>query len=181
MSKINLRSEYYTLDADVLAYEGELMEVGIQIENNIQIGDFLICEYMSQELETRVIKRTNNQLWLFVPYQAHHVSNERRQHIRYQSNIPGLLINEDNTISVTIVDFNPKGFGLQLATDEIQIGQQYYLMVRSELLSIIPKIVIAHHTQLPEGSRFGSEIITIKSEDYKHLRVYLMFQRLLNR
>jgi len=131
MSRIQIITEYYTLDGEVIAYEGELMEVTIPSDHNIQIGDFLICEYMNQELETRVIKRTNNQLWLFVPYQAHDVGSERRQKIRYQSKIPGLLINEDETISVTIVDFNHRGFGLQLDTSDIHIGQQFYLMVRS--------------------------------------------------
>ncbi len=180
MSNIQIITEYNTMDGEVLAYEGELMEVSVPIENNIQIGDFIICEYMNQELETRVIKRTNNQLWLFVPYQAHDVSNERRQYNRYLSSIPGLLINADNTIPVTVVDFSHRGFGLQLDSDEIEIGQQYYLMIRSELLSIIPEVVIAHHTHVSVGSRFGSMIKTIKSEDYKNLRVYLMFQHLLN-
>lgn len=180
MSKIQIITEYSTLDGEVLAYEGELMEVSLTLANNIQIGDFIICEYMNQELETRVIKRTNNQLWLFVPYQTHDISNERRQHNRYPSVLSGLLINEVNTIPVTIVDFNHKGFGLQLASDNIQVGEHYCLMIRSDLLSIIPEVVIAHHTQISEGSRFGSRITSMKSEDYKNLRVYLMFQHLLN-
>lgn len=111
-----LVTSYGNFKAEVVSFQGELMELNlIDYDFNVVIGNLLTCIYHNNYMESRLIRKIDNQLFLFIPQPTYSLFEDRRTSHR---------------IHVTSTD------------DAIHLNDDYHLAISSEYLSIVPHIKI---------------------------------------
>jgi hypothetical protein len=179
VDKALLHLDHCDLEAKVVSYEGELMEIEHSRIDAFRVGDFLSCDYSGLQLEARVLKVGGDRIYLFTSSQPRPSSSERRSLPRQSVEIPAHLMNIDDTFPIQIVDIHLWGVGFVSPDANIDTGRNYYLTVDSHSLNFTAQIKVSSRVETLGGYRYGAEIAFMKKDDLKQLRVFLMFRQFI--
>jgi hypothetical protein len=176
-----LVTNYGNFRADVVSFQGELMELTlIDDEFNTEIGSSITCIYHNNYMESRLIRKNGDQLFLFIPQPVYSLFEDRRNSVRIDVNMPAILINKEFHIPVKLTDISLKGFSF-IASDSstIQLKDDYHLAISSDYLSIVPHVRIINQILSTDGIRFGTEVLYIQQDSLLQLKKFLMYHQVL--
>lgn len=179
-NEAQLVTSYGNFKAEVVSFKGELMELNVLDRDfNMIIGNSLTCLYHNKYMESRLLRKVENQLFLFVPQPAFTLFDDRRDSLRIDVALAALLINKDIHIPVKVTSVSFKGIGFTASDNSFFLNNDYHLAISSDYLSVVPHIKIKNQVLTPEGARFGAKIIFIQHDSLLQLKKFIMYHQIL--
>ncbi len=165
--------------------EGEVMHVFLKNPAEFEIGDSVHCLFSTIRFESKVLKKDNQCIYLFIPIFLKKFPNERRKFPRLDVNCSALIndflsekvFEQAATMEVNIIDISLSGFGL-LSCRPLKKNIPYFLYVKGQELSLNPKVIIHNEKYTDQGIRYGSEILSISKKDLCLLRKFILSEQL---
>lgn len=166
--------------------EGELMNITVNKPDYFHVGDSIQCNCFGLNFQTKILKKENNQLYVYAPIFIDRIPEDRRKLPRVNVHLPAYINDCISTQlfdlpvdkQVTVIDLTIKGFGI-LTTEPLRKNFLYYLHVDLGGVVIKPKVLIRNELIYDEGFRYGCEIHSLKDNEFRALRSFILMKQLI--
>lgn len=179
MEYIQLVKNQMIIQAALFSIEGELMNVIIKEADMYYVGDSIICLLESHTIPTKVIKKKDNNLYLYIPWSEFQRLKERRRAVRIPLLADAQILSNSNRMTATILDVSIHGIGFE-CKDKLQMNEVYKIMFSIENNVNHFMVMIKNMQQSEVGYRIGGLFIDATEKDLFYIRRYILNQQLEN-
>ena len=178
MEYINIWKSGEVSMAALFFIEGELMNVIVREPERFHTGDTVYCLLQSQKLETKIIKKEDFNLYLFVPWFKRLKGKERRKAARVELHVPGVLRAGDQTAEVRLSDISLRGLAF-ISTHRLQdLDGPYRIIFYMEGIRSSFLFKVENEQELDGSYRYGGSFLGVASEDLYYIRRYVLNKQL---
>lgn len=157
--------------------EGELMNVVVKDETQFRVGDAIICVIDKHAFSTKIIKKQENNLYVYVPWNELQKLDERRRAVRVDFQTDAQITATSQTVQATIRDVSIKGVGF-ICKDALLLNQQYPILFTIEDKQHRFDVVIKNGQPVADGFRYGSAFVTATEKELFYVRRYILKEQL---
>ncbi|HJV45091.1 MAG TPA: PilZ domain-containing protein [Bacillota bacterium] len=166
--------------------EGEMMEIIIRNTTQYNIKDQLVIEFEGQEFNTHVLKKTQTNLFLFVPVDSGELPlTNRRTEIRIPISMEGQVqfikgeLDESELHKIDVEFHDVSLHGLCFSTEfSLTTNDIYTVFFRSEVMPVSAKVKIRNQTSSGTKIRYGVSIEYINPVKFAYLRKLILLYQL---
>lgn len=168
----------------VLDIQGELMEIIVRDQSKVVVGSIWTCTYEQIEFKSKVLKKENDHVFLYLPLFLDKFPDNRRKLPRVPCSFSASLYRVQGGIYefagiATVIDINVRGFGF-LSNEDLQLGSIYDFRVQGKSLDIKPSIKVKNKADAENQKRYGCEILTISDHNLLSIREYMLSQQIFS-
>ncbi len=192
-NKIKIVSQGVAQEAQVIFFEGEILEVEIP-PSSLKAGDVVTCVYHDlqnklKQFNSKILAKKEAFMYLFVPPQLDENNPVgKRQHPIIKTNLEGTIsaqaINEtkaSDLVTIEISELSVERFRFS-CTKEFPAYRQFYLEAKLDHLQIIEaKIIILSKKVLENTIQYESQFKELKEPHFSHLRKYILVRQLISK
>lgn len=157
--------------------EGELMNVVVMNPDQFNSGDTVICLHKSQKFETKIIKKQDNNLYLFVPWFAALQDSERRRAARVSYIADGQVQSGEKNERVRLIDLSIRGIGFS-CENKLMNTELYRIIFMIDDVRNHFTIGIQNEQKLDDVYRYGGSFIGVSVKDLFYVRRYILNNQL---
>lgn len=173
--KISIRGEIS--QAALFFIEGELMNVIVKNPDQFNSGDTVVCLYESQKFETKIIKKQDNNLYLFVPWFEALQDSERRRAARVSYVVEGQVHSGEKHEKVRLIDLSVRGIGFSCEKKLLNTDLQVISFMIEDVTNHFT-IRIQNEQKLDDIYRYGGSFIGVSVKDLFYVRRYILNRQL---
>lgn len=182
MDYIRLTKDNVVVLGALYKFEGELMNIVIKNPEEFQIGDAVTCDYNNVRFSTKILKKSESQLYVLVPQTYEQFPNEKRKHPRIAVNMDGLLlpVSNANAVNIRVVDLSRMGFGLLLEKSScfFKVGDFCKIIIQAIEMNVGANLRIKNCEEYENCYRYGCEIQSMPESDEYQLRKFILAEQL---
>lgn len=179
MEYIQLLKNQVMNQAALFYIEGELMNVIVKEADKYHIGDSIICLLKSHKIPTKIIKKQENNLYLYIPWMELQGLKERRRAVRIPLHTNALLVSSSNRIEATILDVSIHGIGFE-CKNQLQMNEVYKMIFNIEGKVNHFMVMIKNMQESGDIYRIGGIFINATEKDLFYIRRYILNKQLEN-
>ncbi|MGE7602187.1 PilZ domain-containing protein [Peribacillus sp. NPDC097675] len=153
------------------------MNVIVKNPDQFNSGDTVICLYESQKFETKIIKKQDNNLYLFVPWFKSLQDSERRRAARVSYIVDGQVQFGTKIERVRLIDLSIKGIGFS--------SENKLMNTELHMISFMLEDVMNHFTiriqnaqKVDDLYRYGGSFVGVSVKDLFYVRRYILNSQL---
>ncbi|MDZ5470541.1 PilZ domain-containing protein [Bacillus sp. 31A1R] len=164
------------IPAAMFNIEGEMMNVLVKQPDMFKTGESVICLIEKESMKATVIKKSQYNLYLFIPLIGKDTLSNRRKSVRCPLNLDGELSNAsslNNKINVSLVDISLHGLALK-SLQALDITTLYRVEFMLETNMVECKLKIKNEVQLEKGFRYGCIIDSIEEDKLFYIRKFIL-------
>lgn len=177
MEFIQLLKNQEVTQAALFSVEGELMNVIIKDSKEFHAGDSVACVVNNQKFDTKIIKKQQHNLYLYIPWFDQLNLRERRKAVRTCCEIRAYIQSEQKEIPVTVLDVSITGLGFFCAR-KLSAHRPYKISFMMEETMNRLEIMIQHVQETEDGFRYGCQFINSREGTLFPIRRYILKQQL---
>ncbi|MFE8703576.1 PilZ domain-containing protein [Cytobacillus sp. FJAT-54145] len=176
MEYITLIHKNKRILAALFQVEGEMINVVVKRPDLIKTGDSFDCLIEGDTIGATVLKKDQNNLYLFVPYFKIEKFHSRRRSIRCRIHSTGEIYPYSDAsfkYDITVIDISLNGIGF-ISEVSVDLNIHYILHFYLETKFVSCVISIKNKSKIENGFRYGCEINELKDKSLFYLRKYLL-------
>ena len=177
MEYIELVKQGKTSQAALFFIEGELMNVIVMDPDRFNSGDTVICLHKSLTFETNIIKKQENNLYLFVPWYDTLQDSERRRAARVAYVAQGKVQSHQKSERVQLIDLSIKGLGFSCENKLMKAELHTITFTLDHARNHFP-IRIQNEREMEGAYRYGVSFIGVPVKDLFYVRRYILNSQL---
>ncbi|PLS16448.1 hypothetical protein CVD28_15270 [Bacillus sp. M6-12] len=178
MESIQLMANGEATQGALFFIEGELINIIVKDVDRFQIGQSVTCISDSGQFTTKIIKKHNFNLYLYLPMTEQLMNENRRKAARCELKVPATINIIDTTLESEIIDISIQGLAFQLSA---LLGEESELKIAFPILEqmVTCGIEVKNQNEMGNGCvRCGSLITTISEESRFQIRRYILMEQL---
>ena len=177
MKYIQLVKNQEINQAALFYIEGELMNVIVKEAYKYNVGDSIICLLESQTITTKIIKKQENNLYLYISWNESQRLKERRRAVRLPLHTDAQIVSRANQLKATILDISIHGIGFE-CTGRLRINEMFKMIFTLEGEVNHFMVMVKNMQQMPDGYRMGGLFVDATETDLFYIRRYILKRQL---